>query len=271
MVRISNAVTGFMNILSAIGGLLALGAGFYLNAHQTSSCQEFLKVPLLVIGGTLFLVSLIGLIGSCARINFFLYIFLTLMFLLILGMIGITIFVFAVTNEGAGKVVSGTGYKEYRLGDYSDWLQNHLAKGKTWDQIRTCMIDAKACQKLAAVPANAEQFFKMNLTPIESGCCKPPTSCGLEFKNATFWAVPASGPAIPDSDCTTWSNDQKKLCFDCESCKAGFLANIKSEWKMLLIINICAIVLAVAVYSIGCCAARNNKEEKRYSRYYGYA
>lgn len=167
MVRFSNAVTGIINILVAIGALATIGAGVYVNVHQTSSCQQFLKVPLLVTGGILFLVSLIGLLGSCGRINFFLYIFLTLMFLSILGIIAVTIFVFAITNEGAGRAVSGTGYKEYRLGDYSDWLQKHLAEGKTWDRIKSCMVDAKVCHKLTDVPADAQQFYKLNLTPIE--------------------------------------------------------------------------------------------------------
>lgn len=167
MVRFSNAVTGIVNILSAILALLVIGTGIFFYIHQTSTCQQFLQAPLLVTGVILFLVSLIGLLGSCARINVFLYIYLTLVFVFVLGLIGVTIFVFIVTNEGAGRAVSGRGYKEYRLGDYSHWLQNHLARGKIWDDLRTCMVDSNVCQKLASDHALAADFNKMNLTPIE--------------------------------------------------------------------------------------------------------
>ncbi|KAI4319183.1 hypothetical protein MLD38_032814 [Melastoma candidum] len=269
MVRFSNAVIGIVNVLSAIVALVAIGSGIYFYVHQTAACQQFLQAPLLITGAILFLVSLIGLLGSCVRINSLLYIYLTLVFLFILALIGVTIFAFVVTNEGAGRAVSGRGYKEYRLGDYSHWLQNHLARGKAWDNLRTCMVDTSVCQKLASDHALAEDFNKMNLTPVESGCCKPPTYCEFQFRNATYWMVPATGPAVPDSDCTTWSNNQNELCFDCKSCKAGFLANIKHEWKTLLIINACAVVLVMVIYSTGCCAARNNSKDT-YSRYRGY-
>ena len=101
----------------------------------------------------------------------------------------------------------------------------------------------------------------------QSGCCKPPTYCGFEFKNATFWVVPKTGPAVADTDCKTWSNDQKQLCFDCKSCRAGLLANIKSQWRTLAICNACIFVVLIFVYSVGCCAFRNNRRDKyKYQR-----
>lgn len=106
---------------------------------------------------------------------------------------------------------------------------------------------------------------------LQSGCCKPPVECGFEFKNSTNWTVPKSGPAVPDSDCNTWSNQQNELCFNCNSCKAGFLGNIKQQWKNLLIFNICLIVFVIIVYSTGCCASRNNRISRKYNRYGGYA
>lgn len=94
---------------------------------------------------------------------------------------------------------------------------------------------------------------------IQSGCCKPPAYCGLEFHNATYWTTPKRGPAVADPDCKTWSNGQEKLCFDCYSCKKAVLDNIRREWRLLALINIGIIVFVILVYSVGCCALRNNR------------
>uniref|UniRef100_A0A9I9DJC2 Uncharacterized protein n=1 Tax=Cucumis melo TaxID=3656 RepID=A0A9I9DJC2_CUCME len=60
------------------------------------------------------------------------------MFILILLLFVFTISAFTVTNKAAGKVLSNKGYKEYRLGDYSNWLQNRVRNNKDWDRIKNC-------------------------------------------------------------------------------------------------------------------------------------
>ncbi|KAK1272925.1 Tetraspanin-7 [Acorus gramineus] len=52
---------------------------------------------------------------------------------------------------------------------------------------------------------------------------------------------------------------QRKLCYGCESCKAGVLQGLKQNWKKLAILNITVTIVLVIVYSIGCCALRNNR------------
>ncbi|KAF9625785.1 hypothetical protein IFM89_027117 [Coptis chinensis] len=179
------------------------------------------------------------------------------------------IFAFIVTNHGAGKAISGRGFKEYRLGDYSNWLQNHVVNGKHWGKFRSCLIASKLCMRLGDNAGKASAFNMKDLSPIESGCCKPPTYCGFTFKNATFWEVPKSGPAAPDLDCLTWSNHQETLCYDCKSCKAGILDNVKNDSKKLVAINFCVLIFLSIVHCIGSCAYKGNRDE-RYKRYRGY-
>ncbi|KAJ4969860.1 hypothetical protein NE237_002959 [Protea cynaroides] len=77
----------------------------------------FLEKPVVALGVLfLLLVSLAGLVGSCCRISFLLWLYLVVMFLLIVILVCFTIFAFVVTNKGAGEVVSERGYKEYKLG-----------------------------------------------------------------------------------------------------------------------------------------------------------
>ncbi|KAL0536668.1 hypothetical protein IC582_025628 [Cucumis melo] len=165
------------------------------------------------------------------------------MFLLILLLFVFTIFAFTVTNKGARKVPSNRGYKEYRLGDYSNWLQNHVRNNKDWNRIRSCLVDDK------------------------SGCCKPTDECNFTYKALTQWEKLANVSSFSNPDCGLWDNRPKKLCFDCESCKGGVLDNLKRNWKKVAIINIVILVFFIIVYSIECCVFKNSKEENHYPRW----
>lgn len=100
---------------------------------------------------------------------------------------------------------------------------------------------------------------------LQSGCCKPPTQCGYTFVNPTYWISPINNAA--DMDCLQWSNDQTQLCFNCDSCKAGLLANLKKEWRRTDIILLITLVALISVYLIGCCAFRNAKTEDLFRKY----
>jgi hypothetical protein len=106
---------------------------------------------------------------------------------------------------------------------------------------------------------------------MQSGCCKPPTSCGFTFVNSTQWTGTPKDTSNPD--CTTWSNDASTLCYNCQSCKAGFVATLKRDWKRIAILNIIFLVFIVIVYSVGCCAFRNNRRDHHNGGYKqgGYA
>ena len=69
-------------------------------------------------------------------------------------------------------------------------------------------------------------------------------------------------------DCKTWSNNHAVLCYDCMSCKAGVLANIKKEWRLLAAANTSLLIVVILVYSVGYCALRNNRSIS-YLRYKG--
>ncbi|XP_074317233.1 tetraspanin-8-like [Silene latifolia] len=267
MAKLSNIVITTLNLITTVLSLVAIAIFVYLHFINGSPthCQRMVEWPVLIMGLTLLVISLMGLIGSSCRISSLLWIYLVVLVALILGWFIFTAFVFFVTNKGVGQAVSGVGYKEYKIGDYSHWLQKHVVNGKNWDEIRSCLVDAKVCKSLDVVyDKHGDDFLKFHLSPIQSSCCKPPTSCGFTPKNATYWETPKTGPATSDPDCQAWNNDQKKLCYDCKTCKGGVLANLRKEWRNFLIVNVIIIVFLFVVYMVGCCAVRNSHRLPKY-------
>ncbi|RWR75381.1 tetraspanin-8 [Cinnamomum micranthum f. kanehirae] len=267
MFRISNNLIGILNFVTFLLSIPILGGGIWLSTRASTDCEKFLDGPIIALGVFLMVVSLAGLIGACCRVTWLLWVYLVVMFLLILLLFCFTVFAFVVTNKGAGQVVSGKGYKEYRLGDYSNWLQKRVNNTKNWRKIKSCLADTNICKKLGESQDSEAVFYKRNLSPIQSGCCKPPTECSFTYVNATHWTKPDGSTYPSDSDCTAWDNDQKTLCYNCQSCKAGVLANLKRDWKKVAVVNIIILVALVIVYSVGCCAFRNNQEDNAFPKW----
>ncbi|KAL5191265.1 Tetraspanin-7 [Glycine soja] len=257
--RLSNSLVGLLNLLSFLLSIPILVTGVWLHKQAETECERWLEKPLIVLGVFLLVVSLAGLLGACCRLSCLLWLYLFVMFILIIVVSAFTVFAFVVTNKGAGEVVSNRGYREYRLGDYSNWLQNRVTNPHTWNRIKSCLQSAKLCDKFETQFANdsAQQFYAENLSALQSGCCKPSNDCNFAYQGPSVWNK-TDGVNHSNPDCNAWDNDSNVLCFNCESCKAGFLQNLKTDWKKVTIVNVIFLVFLIIVYSVGCCAFRNN-------------
>ncbi|KAG5578537.1 hypothetical protein H5410_058671 [Solanum commersonii] len=194
--------------------------------------------------------------------HFLMYIYLWAMFFIIAALIGFVIFAFAVTDKGSGRPVMNRAYSEYYLQDYSGWLEERVSSQSYWEKISSCIRDSHGCGKMRriynGIPESVEMFYLRKLSPIESGCCKPPTECGYVYQNETLWS-PGGGLVGADPDCVKWSNDQEQLCYNCDSCKAGVLASLKKSWRKVSVINIVILILLVIMYMVAIAAFRHNK------------
>ncbi|KAJ4713300.1 TETRASPANIN family protein [Melia azedarach] len=283
MVRASNFFVGLVNFFSLLGGIIAIAFSLYIHFHGGTACQNSLFKPLIIIGALFSIVSLLGLLGVWFRNNILLFLYLIVMFLFIITLAVFPVLVFAsthnddgggkdgyvyrVTYNGAGEAESVVGFRQYRLANFSSYLRKHLVNGRSWDAIKDCLVDAQVCRSIAKITnKTAQDFYKINLSPIQSGCCKPSIDCGFEYKNGTSWTAPESGIEMINSECFKWSNEEDRLCFDCNSCKAGVLSTIKRVWRNLAI---CLVVLFIIIYAVGFCAVKNNREN-RYIGYHGY-
>ncbi|XP_068330017.1 tetraspanin-6-like [Pyrus communis] len=246
MYRFSNTVIGFLNLFSLLASIPIIAGGLWM-ARSSTTCETFLQTPLLVVGFVVLIVSLAGFIGACFHVAWALWVYLVVMLLIIATLMGLTVFGFVVTSQGAGVEVPGRVYKEYHLEDYSPWLRNRVNDPNYWSKIRSCILGSKTCAELIAwTPLD---YLERDMSPIQSGCCKPPTLCNYNMATTVS----------QDQDCYRWNNAPNMLCYECDSCKAGVLEDIKKDWHKLSVLNIVMLVVLIGVYSIGCCAFRNTQ------------
>lgn len=251
----SNNITAFLNFLAFMCSIPIIASGTWLASNPDNECIHWLRWPVVSIGIAIMLVSLTGFIGAYWKKEDLLAVYLVCMALLIVLLLVLLVLAFVVTGPTGAYMVPGRAYREYRLEGFSYWLRDHIIGPDNWGNIGACLADSGVCSKLNKEYVTAEQFFAADLSPIQSGCCKPPTICGYQYINPTLWINPTN--AIVDIDCSIWNNDPNQLCYNCDSCKAGLLGNLRKEWRKSNLILIITLVILIWVYLIGCYAYKN--------------
>ncbi|KAJ6703938.1 TETRASPANIN-8-RELATED [Salix viminalis] len=262
---LSNNVIAAISFVAMLLSIPIIGAGIWLATEPDNSCVKILQWPVIILGMLILKVAIAGFVGAFWRIPWLLIIYLIGMLILIILLACLTIFIYMVTVRGSGHLAPSRAYLEYRLDDFSVWLRRRVHSSYKWDRIRSCLRSSNTCAELNQSYHMAQDFFNAHISPLQSGCCKPPTECGYTFVNPTNWIGPINIAA--DMDCLKWNNDPNQLCYSCDSCKAGLLANLKREWRRADIILLVTLVALICVYSIGCCAFRNAKTEDLFRRY----
>ncbi|XP_022928823.1 tetraspanin-10-like isoform X2 [Cucurbita moschata] len=162
---------------------------------------------------------------------------------------------FIVTNNGSGHSVAGLRYKEYQLQDYSTWFLKQLNNTDNWMHLRSCLVKSEDCNNLSKRYKTLKQYKLAKLTPIEAGCCRPPSECGYPAVNASYYDL-SFHPVDSNHDCKLYKNSKAVKCYDCDSCKAGVAQYMKTEWRLVAIFNVVLFVVLLIIYLVGCCARR---------------
>ncbi|KAF3794256.1 Tetraspanin-15 [Nymphaea thermarum] len=251
-----------LTVLSYLVSVLVVATGIWLLCMKDYECEELLRLPririLIGIAMLAVFVASNAVVHSKNRMIIPAY----------LGIMALMILMFILGLVLAGKYpMESRGVPGTPL-----WLKTRVSDNRNWANIRLCINDAGICSDLAITTStlNSYQFSMKKLSPIESGCCRPPTSCGMQYMNATYWLAPnqtaddigsddGSGSSstgvgtkkwFPEGDCHEWSNKCTQLCYDCLSCKAGYLGTLQRRWWHLGNILISTAALLSLIHSI---------------------
>ncbi|CAL4903281.1 unnamed protein product [Urochloa decumbens] len=238
---------GFVFLLMAI--LLAAGV-----SSTATACIPFLYWPLIPIG-------LVFMGSACCGCNGLNRLYLILVCPAILALLASTVYS-SVAVGLAGNLAFRDDkvepVREYKLSDYrTGWLRDRLlADPHYWAKLSACLRDRRhACKGMRHLVRDPKSGLLVpehgpgGLPPIQSGCCKPPSSCAFTYANGTT-------ATSDDTDCSRWSDDRQMLCFQCDSCKAGVLYEIKKSWTefailiiFMLIPLVCCLPCLVAMFA----------------------
>nr|GEX73206.1 tetraspanin-2-like [Tanacetum cinerariifolium] len=232
---VANNIIATLNFIALLCSIPIITAGIWLASKQDNECIRWIRWPVIILGILFLLLSATGFIV-------------------------VLILAFVVTRPSGAYHVPGRVYEEYRLNGYSKWLRDHVTDDDDWGNIRACLGSSSVCTKMTQDSYSADQFYAKNISPLQSGCCKPPTACGYQYVNPIMWINPTNPTA--DMDCPIWNNDPNQLCYNCDSCKAGLLGNLRKEWRTANVILIIAVVALIFLYLITCSAYRNAQTEE---------
>ncbi|KMT09248.1 hypothetical protein BVRB_6g133480 [Beta vulgaris subsp. vulgaris] len=214
-----------------------ISSGVWLSHQPSTRCERHLNTPFIVLGVFLLLLSLAHLVlynhqaaDNCINFSFF---------VLFLVLLGYTIFALVVTTTTTTST----------QGSYSKWLHNRVLDNHHWRHIRDCFIfKTKVCSPLLD---NHQQL--KHLSFLQIGCCTPLKECNFTYTSRDVWTHPRNDTIRKLDECDEWSNDPYVLCFNCQSCKDGFLHDIQKTWKKAAIINIIVIFSLATLWWCGDC------------------
>ncbi|KAG6685083.1 hypothetical protein I3842_12G093900 [Carya illinoinensis] len=251
----STYVIRWINFLTMLLSVAVIIFGIWMSTHH-DGCRRSLTLPVLGLGAFIFVISIIGFFGALKNSSILLWIYLIMLCFVLVGILVFTVMAFIVTNNGSGHSVAGLRYKEYQLQEYHSWFLKQLNNSQNWKRLKSCLVKSEDCNNLSKKYKTLKQYKLAKLSPIEAGCCRPPSECGYPAVNASYYDL-SFHPISPSKDCKLYKNSRVTKCYNCDSCKAGVAQYMKIEWRVVAVFNIVLFVVLSMIYFVGCCARRN--------------
>lgn len=165
---LSNTITTILNFIVLLCSIPIIGAGIWLATKQSTSCIHGFRLPIIILGTLIFLVSLSGFAGVYWNRQCLLATYLVAMAILIVALLALLIFGFVVTRSDGGYSVDRREYREYRLEGFSKYLRESVIGNGNWKRIMKCLEEKDVCNKLIDVYATPTSFFAAHLTPLQA-------------------------------------------------------------------------------------------------------
>lgn len=232
-----------LNVLFACVGVGFIGVGVWLEMKNGTNCVHFLQEFL--VGAGLFMVGVAaaGLVGSFCRVMWLLYLNFAAMLLLLLVLLGTTVFVLLVTSRDIKAYV-----REHANDPLSGWLRQQVNY-----RIKSCTQNGQICQFVHYSSVNS-YYNRPGLSSLQEGCCEQPAGCNSSTAaaNATTLAMQA--------DCEAWREVGSGFCSRCSSCRAAVAENIRHVWHQVAIFKVITLLILIPTYFLTCCSFKQDED-----------
>ncbi|PWA64807.1 Tetraspanin/Peripherin [Artemisia annua] len=237
----TSAVKRILFSLNTISFLLSFPILFcivWLLYVRHGNCEHLLPLPKLQNGVVVGLIFLFVISNGV--------VFLRSRFLM-LGLIVVMVPLIVILTIGSALIGAYPLESRFIPGS-PGWLKMVVNNDNNWNPIQSCIYNTRTCQDLAVQSSMIKSYdFPMkHLSPIESGCCIPPSNCDMKYVNITYWEKKAdvyNGP--PDTECDLWQNNVNKLCYNCYSCRKSFINTLRRKWYKLGVFLVVMTILLI--------------------------
>ncbi|KAL3629524.1 hypothetical protein CASFOL_026746 [Castilleja foliolosa] len=246
-------------LLTALNAAILIFAVYYIyfavSLNQTSSTNPCLRhsvTSIQWVGVITLAAALVGIIGTWLKLKALESLYLWVMLITTFAAVVFCLFIWAVMPR---LTAEETYYKTAEHGDwlteYGPALQKVVANDKDLFAVKSCFNETRTCRTMA----NQTQDQKVPF--VDVGCCIPPNRCGLEQTSSGLWATPKNGLNSTDDECLMWAKEGEN-CFDCDSCKAAYLANFQSQWEKEMTSHIISIIVLIVTSALAYYTFINN-------------
>ncbi|CAA0828342.1 Unknown protein [Striga hermonthica] len=237
-----------MNVIILIYGLYHIFAA--ADISESSSVNECLRDSVRSIrrfGIAWTAVAVVGIVGACLDVRALHYVYLLALVISTAAVVVFCMFVWAVMPGVPGNVAFGlTAEHGVWLREYGLAAQKTIANDRDFTATKVCFRRIDTCR----IMRNQTEDQKVVL--IDAGCCSPPNRCGMvQAAPDGHWVVAPHGLNSTDAECQQWAQVGLN-CFDCDSCKAGFLGAYQNKWDNNSGARVMSVMGLIAVLSVAC-------------------
>ncbi|CAI9752785.1 unnamed protein product [Fraxinus pennsylvanica] len=260
MFTCSRIVLAFLNILILLSAFLQLlHANSLHNGPDQTACFKENAGSVIWLGIFMLATAVIGLLGLCFQSKAIESIYLWVLLISTILVTFFTAFVFSVLPKDTANGTWQKAQNGYWLNQFSPSLQKALVNNKDWFVIETCLLDLHICNQQLQNQFDDHRYLQL-------GCCRPPNRCGL-VQNETYWVAPKSGLASQDEECVKWRDAGNGECYECDSCKAGYLAEYQEHWQNEKVVQMAAVFFLVIASALACLTFRQDRDPHEHNAY----
>ncbi|XP_075498685.1 tetraspanin-7-like [Primulina tabacum] len=232
------------------------------DSHRKLCLQE--NAGAIAFNATFLLItSIIGIIGTSCKVKSLQAIYLWIMLILTVSSFVYVTFISVLMPRVSADRVWENSKDGYWLNEYQPALQKALINGKDWFTIRNCYVEFGLCNAWRNQSRTMNQPTNQGRNYVELGCCYPPARCQLVQTNGTLWQTPKSGVDPNDKECVHWTiSDRVGDCYDCDSCKAGYLTKYQENWQQGTFMHIFRLVFLTVVSALALYAFNDDRNAR---------